>query len=81
MSTSVFIAVLGAALLHAAWNALVKTGANKRMNMVAVVLGHVPLAVAALPFVPRPLPPSLPYLIAGGGLSERNAYRTLRRLL
>lgn len=29
MSTEIFIAVLGAALLHASWNALVKFGADR----------------------------------------------------
>lgn len=65
MSTSVFIAVLGAALLHATWNALVKGGADKRMSMGAIVLGHLPFAVVLLPFVPRPASASLPYLVAG----------------
>lgn len=65
MSTPVFIAVIGAALLHAVWNALVKDGSDKRMSMGAVVLGHLPLALIALPFVPQPDVASLPYLFAG----------------
>jgi len=65
MSLTVFLAVIGAAVLHASWNALVKGGADKRMNMGAVVLGHVPLAGMALPFVPLPAFESLPYLLAG----------------
>lgn len=65
MSTTVFLAVMGAALLHAGWNALVKGGADKRLNMAAVVLGHVPLALAALPFAPTPAPQAAPYLVAG----------------
>jgi len=60
-----FLAVICAALLHASWNALVKGGADKRMNMGAVVLGHVPLALVALPFVPMPALASLPYLLVG----------------
>ncbi len=65
MGTTVFLAVICAALLHASWNALVKGGADKRMNMGAVVLGHVPLALVALPVVPMPAVASLPYLLAG----------------
>lgn len=65
MSTGVFLAVLAAALLHATWNALVKDGVDKHLAMGAVVLGHLPLALAALPFVPWPAFPSLPYLVAG----------------
>ena len=62
MSTTVFVAILGAAMLHAAWNALVKGGNDKRLNMGAVVLGHLPFALAALPFAPRPSAESFPYL-------------------
>lgn len=65
MGTPVFLAVLGAALLHATWNALVKNAPDKRLSMGAVVLGHVPFAAAALPFVPLPARESLPYLLAG----------------
>ncbi len=65
MSLTVFVAVMGAALLHASWNALIKGGADKRVSMAAVMLGHIPLALAALPFVPLPATESLPYLGAG----------------
>ncbi len=65
MSTVVFIAVILAALLHAVWNALVKGGADKTLAMAAVVLGHMPLAILVLPFVPTPAAASWPYLIAG----------------
>ncbi|MBA5778835.1 EamA family transporter [Stappia sp. F7233] len=65
MSTIVFLAVLAAALLHATWNAIVKNGVDKRTSMGAVVLGHVPFAALALPFVPWPAPESLPYLMTG----------------
>lgn len=65
MSTIVFLAVIGAALLHALWNALVKGGADKTLSMAAVVIGHVPIAILALPFAPRPEMESIPYLIAG----------------
>jgi len=36
ISLPVTLAVLGAALLHAAWNALVKASADKRLDTVAV---------------------------------------------
>jgi len=68
LPTVVFIAVLTAALLHAAWNGLVKGGADKHLAMAAVVLGHMPLAVLILPFVPSPDPASWPYLAVGIGL-------------
>ncbi|MEM7300333.1 MAG: DMT family transporter [Pseudomonadota bacterium] len=65
MSTIVFVAVIGAAVLHASWNALVKGSGDKTLSMGAVVIGHAPLALAVLPFVPLPSVESLPYMIAG----------------
>lgn len=65
MSPTVFTAVLCAALLHAVWNALVKGGADKRLNMACVILGHTPIALLVLYFVPLPALASWPYIIGG----------------
>jgi len=65
MSTTVFIVVIGAALLHASWNALVKGGSDKLLGMSAVIIGHLPFAVIALFFVPAPAVESYPYLCGG----------------
>lgn len=65
MSLTVFLAVIGAAILHATWNALVKVGVDKYLGLAAVVLGHLPLAILSLFFVPAPDPQSFGYLIAG----------------
>lgn len=65
MSTLVFFAVIGAAVLHAVWNALVKSGSDKKVSMGAVVLGHMPIALILLPFIPAPAFESMPYLAAG----------------
>lgn len=65
MSTLVFVVVIGAAMLHAAWNALVKSGSDKMMNLGAVILGQTPFALVVLPFVPVPDFASVPYLVAG----------------
>lgn len=65
MSTTVFLAVLLAALLHALWNALVKSSADKHASMSLVVLGHVPIALASVPFMPMPEPAALPWLLFG----------------
>jgi len=65
MTPIVFIAVITAALLHAVWNALVKGGADKRLNMAGVVIGHLPLALIALAIAPAPDPASYPYLLVG----------------
>lgn len=68
MPINVFIAVLLAALLHAAWNALVKGGGDKHLSMCAVVLGQMFYAILCVPFAPLPAAESWPYLIAGVGL-------------
>ncbi|MEP1968000.1 MAG: DMT family transporter, partial [Marinomonas sp.] len=65
MTPLVFLAVIAAAMLHAIWNALVKGGADKRLNMAGVVIGHIPLALVALVLSPSPDPASYPYIVAG----------------
>ncbi|MDD9910968.1 MAG: DMT family transporter [Ahrensia sp.] len=62
MSLSVFFIVLIAAVLHASWNAMVKSTGDKLVSMTAITLGHAPLALVAMPFVPVPPPESWPYL-------------------
>ncbi|MEE2774667.1 MAG: DMT family transporter [Pseudomonadota bacterium] len=64
MSLTVFFTVLGAALLHASWNALVKSGHDKLMSMTAIVIGHAPLGALVLLFVPLPSSESYPYILA-----------------
>lgn len=64
MGPFVFLVVLLAAVLHAAWNALIKNAGDKDVSMTAIVLGHAPLAVLALPLVPLPDLRSWPYVIA-----------------
>lgn len=68
MTTSVFTAVILAALLHAIWNALVKAGTDKHATMLAVVLGHVPIALLILPFAPPIDVAALPWIISGVAL-------------
>jgi len=65
MSFFVFCSVIAAALLHAGWNAMVKGARDKQLNMAAVVIGHLPLALLALLLSPSPSVESLPYLFAG----------------
>ncbi len=65
MEPIVFAAVLLAAALHATWNAIVKGSGDKYISMTAVVMGHVPLALIALPLSPLPAASSWPYLVAG----------------
>ena len=65
MSLIVFLVVIGAAILHASWNGLVKHADDKFMSVSAVVLGHVPFAVVTLLFLPFPDLASWPYIVAG----------------
>lgn len=65
MDPFVFLVVLLAAALHAVWNACVKNSGDKFLGMTAIVTGHAPLALLAIPFVPLPEIQSWPYVIAG----------------
>lgn len=57
------LVLLGAAL-HAGWNALVKSGADKLVDTVVVAAGAATLSAAALPFLPAPAPESWPCIAA-----------------
>ena len=52
MATSTFLIILFAAVLHASWNAVVKGGQDKLLQMTAVMSGHIPFAIITLYFVP-----------------------------
>jgi drug/metabolite transporter (DMT)-like permease len=68
VTTTVFLAVIGAAVLHATWNALVKGGSDKLVSLCAVMLGHIPFALVAILVAPPLEADALPYLAAGIGL-------------
>jgi phosphonate utilization associated putative membrane protein len=72
MSTGVVLAVLFGALLHAAWNALVKSSGDKQLDIALV---HLLGGVAALPllaWVGLPAPAAWPYI--GASLLIHVAY-------
>lgn len=54
MNALVFAAVLFAAFLHAAWNALVKSAGDKFLMTIMVASSAAFLAAIALPFIPQP---------------------------
>ena len=64
MTPLVFAAVLFGAALHASWNAIVKGGTDKLMTTILVAAASGLVAIAALPFLPRPAPASWPFLAA-----------------
>ncbi len=68
MSGAVFAMVIGAAVLHAVWNALVKGGSDKVLGIAAVVLGQGVAALLVLPFVPALDWACWPWMVAGVGL-------------
>jgi drug/metabolite transporter (DMT)-like permease len=56
--------VLFSALLHAAWNAFIKSADNKLVETTLLVTGAGVIAAVALPFVPVPAGESWPFLSA-----------------
>ena len=54
MSTIVFIAVLLAAVMHAGWNAIVKTGLSKQRSMLMLSIGHALFAMPVMVLSPFP---------------------------
>jgi drug/metabolite transporter (DMT)-like permease len=64
ISLPIALAVLAAALLHATWNALVKSSADKQLDTIAVAVGSGVIALAVAPWLPQPAPQSWPWLIA-----------------
>lgn len=64
VTTILFALVLGAALMHATWNAIVKVVEDRFVSLTLVNLTHSLMGLACLPFVGLPDPESWPYLAA-----------------
>ncbi len=62
MTLSVFCILLFAALLHASWNAIVKSGSDKLYSAIAVSGSASLIALILLPFSPQPTLASVPFL-------------------
>lgn len=63
MSALVFVALLGAGLLHASWNAIVKSGPEKFFDIALVMSCAGLIAAVCLPFLPPPAAASWPYIV------------------
>jgi len=63
MNTTVFIAVLFSAILHAIWNSMASRYKNKNVSIPAIVYGHVPACLVAVVVLPMPSVESFPYII------------------
>ena len=68
LTLPVTLAVLGGALLHAAWNTLVKSSQDKELDTYAVAAGSGLLALFALPFLALPASASWPWLAASSAV-------------
>ncbi len=68
ISLPVTLAVLGAALLHASWNALLKGSADKQLDTVAFSIGSAFLALMVALWLPAPTRESWPWLAASAGV-------------
>ena len=68
MPIDVFLMVLGAALVHATWNALVKADGDRLSFMKIMVMTQAAVSLLLLPFVAVPAAEAWPYLIASAFL-------------
>jgi len=64
LTLGVTFAVLGAALLHASWNALIKSGADPILDTALVALASSGIAIALAAWVAPPAPASWPFIAA-----------------
>jgi len=84
LSLGVTLAVLGAGLLHAGWNALIKSagGGDALLDTATIVAGSTACSLVALPFLPLPLADAWPMAAAsvvihfGYYLTLAQAYRS-----
>lgn len=76
MTLGVTLAVLVGALLHAAWNAMVKRGNDPLVEMALLTCGASLLALPLLPLVALPPAAAWPYLLASN-LIHAGYYATL----
>ncbi|MCG7518987.1 DMT family transporter [Ruegeria sp. Ofav3-42] len=63
MTPFVIAIILTAALLHAVWNAIVKTAVDRTTTLGLVALGHVIPATAMILLLPLPSAESFPYIL------------------
>lgn len=68
ISLPVFLLVLFAALLHASWNAIIKSSPDTLLDSICLTIAAALLAGCVLPFLPLPAPASWPWLGASVAL-------------
>ena len=62
METTVFLAVIAAAALHAGWNALLKIGLDRFLTATLIQIGAGLVALCALPLVALPQASAWPWI-------------------
>jgi hypothetical protein len=75
MQLFVVAVVLFSAVIHASWNALLKTGSDTLLTTALITTSAACLAAAVLPFLPAPAALSWPYL--AGSVALQFGYYTL----
>lgn len=68
MTFDILILVLLGAMLHAGWNAQVKSGSDKSLDASLIAAGAAACSLPFLPFLPFPSPFAIPFLIASAVL-------------
>ena len=74
MDINIFAAVMLAAVLHPAWNGMVKKHKDKVISVSAIVFGHVPMAILVMLFLPSPTLESIPYIILSAIIHQGYQY-------
>lgn len=64
MTPAIVAMVLSAAILHASWNAFVKSSGNPLYSILGLQIVGAVVCACSIPFVPLPLPQSWPMIIA-----------------
>jgi len=64
ISLPVTLAMLGAALLHAGWNAMLKSSPDKALENFALAVSRGVIALAIVPWLPLPAPAAWPWIAA-----------------
>lgn len=68
MPTHIVIIILCGALLHASWNAVVKSSGDKFLNAVVVMSISMAMSAVTLTFMDQPAPESWPFLVLSSAL-------------
>jgi drug/metabolite transporter (DMT)-like permease len=64
MSFAIFFALLGAAALHAGWNAMIRRDSDRDASALAIAAGGAMLGIVLVPFLPAIQPRAIPFAIA-----------------